>query len=415
MAMLNERNSRHSGVWIAVFVASAWTLCTGAVAADDIKSLFSNGTFLLNARYRYESVQQMGFAKEAVANTIRVRAGFETAKQWDVQALVELVATEQLSNAFNDTVNGRTAYPVISDPENLALNRLQIHYTGLPGTALTVGRQVINLDDQRFVGAGAFRQNEQTFDAVRLTNTSIVALTLNYIYVDQVNRVFGERSSQGHFRGDVHLFNAAYSLGTVGKIVAYAYLLGLDNAPALSTQTYGAAFSGKRTIDGDLSVRYLAEAATQHPYANNTGHFGLTYLRGEIEFDYGPWSALGGVENLQGNGNVGFATPLATLHKFQGSADVFLTTPANGIVDVYGKLGTGLTALSWGPIKGASLSTWYHDYRNSHGSPLGSEIDLEGSVSLNHNLSLTLAYATYNGVPGFADRDKVWLAAEFAL
>jgi hypothetical protein len=32
---------------------------------------------------------------------------------------------------------------------------------------LTLGRQRINLDDQRFVGSVGWRQNEQTFDAVR--------------------------------------------------------------------------------------------------------------------------------------------------------------------------------------------------------------------------------------------------------
>jgi len=40
-----------------------------------------------------------------------------------------------------------------------------------------------------------------------------------------------------------------------------------------------------------------------------------------------------------GNGTVGFATPLATLHQFEGWADKFLTTPANGIKDLYGRLG----------------------------------------------------------------------------
>ena len=48
---------------------------------------------------------------------------------------------------------------------------------------------------------------------------------------------------------------------------------------------------------------------------------------------------MGGIEYLEGNGTIGFSTPLATLHKFQGFADVFLTTPASGITDAYGKLG----------------------------------------------------------------------------
>src|SRR6266567_3368446 len=34
-----------------------------------------------------------------------------------------------------------------------------------------------------------------------------------------------------------------------------------------------------------------------------------------------------------------FQTPLATLHKFQGWADKFLTTPPNGIRELYGSAG----------------------------------------------------------------------------
>ena len=36
---------------------------------------------------------------------------------------------------------------------------------------------------------------------------------------------------------------------------------------------------------------------------------------------------------MEGNGVKGFTTPLASLHKFQGWADKFTATPANGIED----------------------------------------------------------------------------------
>jgi len=76
------------------------------------------------------------------------------------------------------------------------LNRLQVAYSGLPDTVVTVGRQRINLDNQRFVGAVAFRQNEQTFDALRVANTSVKGLSLSYAFVNQVNRFFGNESPQ---------------------------------------------------------------------------------------------------------------------------------------------------------------------------------------------------------------------------
>ena len=49
-----------------------------------------------------------------------------------------------------------------------------------------------------------------------------------------------------------------------------------------------------------------------------------------------------------GSGNRAFQTPLATKHAFQGWADQFLTTPADGIEDAY----LGVTA----PLLGGLLT-----------------------------------------------------------
>lgn len=398
----------------AVLVAALLTASLAPAAAKGLGGFLADGSLLFNLRYRYETVSQDGFAKDAQAHTVRLRAGYRTAAIWNLQALAELEATGHLSGSFNDTVNGHAAYPVVSDPENVELNRLQLLYTGLPDTAVTLGRQEIDLDDQRFVGVVAFRQNEQTFDAVRIDNDSLPGFALTYIYLDRVNRVFGERSRQGHLNGDMHLVNAGYDLKPLGKLIAYAYLLGFDSAPALSTQTYGASLSGRQAAGNEISLIYRAEAATQHPYANNPHRFDLTYLRGELGLSSGIWSALGGVEYLEGDGKTGFSTPLATLHKFQGFADVFLTTPAGGITDAYGKIGIAKNDLAFGPLTGASLAGWYHDFSNPHGGSLGSEFDLEAVVHFGSHVSASLTYAKYDGTPGFASRDKVWFAIEIA-
>jgi len=406
--MIGRGNYRHL-TWVLSLAAGFLLTAVAPAAADGLGTFLTDGSLLLNARYRYEGVHQKGFARDAEAHTFRFRAGYQTAKVANFQALIEIEATGSLSSSFNDTVNGHTAYPVVPDPNNFELNRLQILYTGLPATAVTLGRQEINLDDQRFVGAVAFRQNEQTFDAVRIDNSTVPGLTLTYIYVNRVNRVFGERSTQGHFGGDMHLMNAAYDLKPLGKLTGYAYLLALDSAPALSTQTYGASLSGQQAFGDDMSFTYRAEAATQHPYASNPAHFGLTYLRGELGLASGIWSAQGGVEYLEGNGTSGFSTPLATLHKFQGFADVFLTTPRSGITDLYGKADIAKKGLALGPITGASLTGWYHDFQNPHGGSLGSEFDIGAAVDLGPHVSTSLTYASYSGVPGYASRDKIWL------
>jgi hypothetical protein len=141
---------------------------------------------------------------------------------------VEGEAVVPIQNEYrpDPAVASMTAYPVVADPEAYEFNRVQLTNTSIPGTTLTLGRQRIGLDDQRFIGGSAWRQNEQTFDAFRIVNKSITNLTLDAAYLNQVNRVYGPDSPQGRYEGDSVLLNAGYQT-KVGKITAFGYLLGL--------------------------------------------------------------------------------------------------------------------------------------------------------------------------------------------
>src|SRR3546814_25829 len=102
---------------------------------------------------RYENVDQDGILEKADALTIRARAGFELGLSKDFSFLVEGEGTLALNEDYNSGANGKTMFPIVADPENIELNRIQLQYMGIAGTVLTVGRQRINLDDQRFVGS----------------------------------------------------------------------------------------------------------------------------------------------------------------------------------------------------------------------------------------------------------------------
>ena len=391
------------------------TVCTmifaSAAAADELAGFLEQGRVLFDTRVRYENVDQQGFSKDADAGTVRERLGYETASVLDMKALVEVQATQQLSHAFNDTVNGRTSYPQVPDPEAFALNRLQVAYSGQPGIAATLGRQVINLDDQRFIGASAFRQNEQTFDAMRLDYTGLSNLTATYSYVNRVNRIFSNRSPAGHFNGDIHLVNIGYDISGVGKLSAYTYLLDLDHNPLLSTATYGTQLAGGRSLDDRFKIRYLAGYARQTPYAANSGRYALDYWRLEGGIDYQSWSLTAGAEILGGNGTIGFSTPLATLHAFQGDADAFLTTPPQGVADQYAKLTyqTGFDVLDG--TRKLTLIAWYHDFESVHGSGgLGHELDFSAIINISDHWRFDLTHAVYDGASGIASRDKTWLS-----
>lgn len=396
-------------------VAGAMALVPAALANDDpgFAAFFDQAKPIFDVRYRYEGVEQAGLPADANANTLRVRGGFQTGKAWGLQGLVEFEGIAHLTDDFNDTTNGKAAYPVVADPEDLQLNRLQLQFTSIPDTSITAGRQRINLDNQRFVGNVGWRQNEQTFDAVRVANTSIKGLTADYTYLWRVNRIFGEGSAQGEWHGPSHLLNVGYDIAGAGKLTGYGYWLEFDDAPAQSSQTFGLRFTGRQDFDG-WSLFYNGEFARQTDYANNPANFDLDYWALEGGVGAHGFKLLAGVETLEGDGTTGSATPLATLHKFQGTADAFLTTPVNGIVDAYGTLsyetkvdtGIGLTAVS--------AAVTYHDFETERGSTsLGSEWDVEVTGRFGDRWTAGVKYASLDGDGPIADRDKIWVSVGF--
>lgn len=107
-----------------------------------------------------------------------------------------------------------------------------------------------------------------------------------------------------------------------------------------------------------------------------------------------------------------FQTPLATLHKFQGWADKFLTTPPNGVRDLYGSAG-----YSWRKIAGLEAIdagvTWHRFRSDRPDIPYGNEWDAILSAKLGH-LIATAKLADYNANAFATDTRKVWLQLEWA-
>ena len=405
---------------------------SGAALADSdglapIWGAFGETKYIFDSRLRSENVEQDGIAETAHAITLRARIGFETGKAWNTALLVEGEGVVPIQDDYrpDPTSTYNAIYPVVADPEAYEFNRVQITNTSLPGTTLTLGRQRIGLDDQRFVGAVAWRQNEQTFDAFRVVNRSITNLVLDATYLNKVNRVFGEDSRQGDYKGDSVLLNASYQT-KLGKITAFGYLLDFEPITGIaaglnpvrdSTTTYGLRFAGEKPVS-KVKFAYLASYATQSDYADNPLDLDLDYWTAELTGTFRQFSLGVGTEILEGNGvagigGKGFTTPLATLHKFQGWADKFLTTPANGIEDLYAT--GGFTLKGVGPLDTLALVAAYHDYEAEQ---ISADYGEEWNASLAAKIkrfNLMLKYADYReGIPAVArSTEKVWMQVEF--
>jgi hypothetical protein len=391
----------------------------GAEEAGQLETAIHGTKWILDTRLRSEDVDQTPIANEANATTLRARLGFETGKAWNTALLVEGEAVIPLEDEYRpdplDTYHA--SYPVVADPESYEVNRFQISNTSLPGTTLTLGRQRITLDDQRFVGNVGWRQNEQTYDGFRVVNKSIKNLVLDGTYLNRVNRVFGHDSPQGTYKGDGLLLNASYQT-KIGKLTGFGYLLefdpivGVASAAGDSTSTYGLRFAGEAPA-GKVKIAYLASWATQSDAGENPLSFDLDYATAELTASYRQFGLGAGIEVLEGNGAKGFATPLATLHKFQGWADKFLATPANGIEDTYVNATANFKAI--GGLDSLGLVLGYHDYQAENiSADYGSEWNASIAAKFK-KLAFMLKYADYSeGVLASArDTEKLWMQVEF--
>jgi hypothetical protein len=407
---MHRQNSIGKYLTAAAFAAAAAGAASSAQAGEFGVAIAQTKP-ILDVRLRYENVDQANLLEEADALTLRVRAGFETGKAWDTAFLTEFDWIESIVGDYNSTTNGKTQFPVVADPQDVELNRLQLTNTSLPQTTMTLGRQRINLDDQRFVGNVGWRQNEQTFDAFRVVNKSIGKLTVDLTYLIQVNRIFGPDSIQGRWNGDNFLANAGYDFG-FGTLSVFGYWLNFKESPGNSSQTFGARFAGKKVFSG-ITFNYAASVATQSDWKNNPIDYSVMYYMAEGSATWKGIMAGAGWESLGGDGVKGFATPLATLHKFQGWADLFLTTPAGGVVDTYAQ--GGYTIKNVGPFSSIALLGVYHWFDSENGgTDLGQEFDVSLTLAY-EKFQFTIKYADYDADTFAVDTQKLWFQVDYKL
>jgi len=390
---------------VFIFLVSI-SFASQAKEATSLAEVFSSGAAHINFRYRYEPVDQDGLSDDAEASTLRTRVNFVTGnyRGWQVFAEADNVSYVG-SDDFNNTRNGNLSFPVVADPKGSQVNQLNISYSNADFEA-RLGRQRINLDNQRFVGGVGWRQNEQTYDALTLSSGAIADTRIKYTFIENVSRIFGPDNGNPaeNFDSSSHIFNVKYSNKQAGNFSAYVYLLDFENAPAASNRTLGLRYARKFNAD-KFTLPLLLEVANQKDHGDNANSYSASYLLAELGLKYQKTQLIFGNERLGGSRQAGeaFVTPLATLHKFQGWADKFLATPAAGIDDRY------LTfKQAFG--KRVNLTLAYHNFESESGSTdYGTEYDVALSVKIHAHLSALFKVARYNSDGFSTDTTKSWL------
>ncbi len=378
-------------------------------AAENLKEAFSEAEFGYNFRWRMEHVDQDPLPHNALAIPLRARIHLHTADLHGFSAKAEL---DYVFNFGMDNFNaggGITpkppGYPVIADPEGGDVNQLFLQYKANYGGQFRLGRQRIIYDNARFIGNVGWRQNEQTYDAFSYDHKTANGWQFQYAYLDAVRRIFGHKVPAGKFDLSSNLFNVAYDIKDIGKVVGYYYAIDNQDVAALSNQTLGLSMQGKLANNGP-AIGYRLEYAHQSDYADNPINYKADYWRGDLSVGFEWATPYVGYESLGGSASrpgAAFQTPLATAHAFNGWADQFASTPTAGLNDLFVGVKGNVGTWNWDML--------YHDFSAQSGSgDYGTEIDASIGRKFKQRFGILFKAAFFDAdSPAYGDTNKFWV------
>jgi hypothetical protein len=390
-----------------------------------------NGAVKIDLNYRYENVNQdnvrvpplrgipLPAARQpdtANANTVRLRLGLLSPVFHGLQGYAEYQGLYAMQSDYNSTRNGKTGFSIIADPYKNELDQLWISYAGIPDTLIKGGRQVIQLDDQRFIGNVGWRQLQQTFDSVLIThnNQQLFGLTVNAGYIGRAKTITATVEDL-----TAPILNVNYKLGDYGNLVGYAYWLDFTDPDVFfkSNQSYGIRLTNYQKpgdsfkLSDNYGLVYTAEWSIQSDYQNSPRNYTVNRYNLMGGFTAYNFTLQGAMEQLDGVGqNQVFQTPLGTNFAFQGWADQFLVTPNDGIRDVFG---TMITTLDRGDV---TLMGIYHNFYDDTGNiHYGKEWDFRAVKKFGKHYSLLAQYAYYDADQFSTDTQKIWVQGNISF
>lgn len=448
-------NKLTSALALALSFGTCW-----ANAAEEVKpaapqtllEAIQQGKPMTNFRLRYENVDQDGYQGTTPTSkkldtghafTLRSLIGWQTAPFKNFSFGVQITDVHEFNDNFNDRRdnqpehnNGtgsasldKRQYPNIVDPGYTDINQLFVDWTGINNTRVRLGRQIVNLDNVRFVGDIAFRQNTQVFDGISILNKSIPNTEIFAAHFGKVRQITTKLRD-----GNIDIINAKYKISPTESLIGYGYFIDVENLgqnggnpaavntaaqggnglggssdiPASATninptqtdassKTFGVRLDGARKINDSWKLLYTAEYAKQDDYRGGNSLIDAHYFKLGGGAGYGNWSLRIDHEKLSSNdGKYAFQTPLGTNHLFQGWADIFLVTPRQGMEDTFITLA--------GSIMKAKLYAEYHVLKSDEnfqslggklGDKYGTEFDASVIYPFTDKLAGKIEYANF--------------------
>ena len=376
-----------------------------------------------DVRIRYANVED-NVNKRANALTARV---LMTASTPSVSGMRIQLAAEHVNdfgvNSYNDGgTNGQFEYAAEVDPSGTELEEAFVEYKNEDFT-MRYGRQYINHGalPQRFLGTVAWRQNNQSYDALTIDG-GVGSINMQAAFVEKVYRVLGrDHPSRGTREWDIDGIGirSTYSMD-VGNLTGYFYNLDFVDNLAYSTRTFGMEFDNA-CFDA-WSGTCKAAFSSQAPLSDTQDYDNLSHMHGSVGVNFSNFmddNTTGSVTfnftRLEGDGTYSFKTPLATLHGYAGSSDKFLiNTPATGLINYEVRVKEQL--FGW------NMTFAFHRFDAIEGpiSNYGNEFDFAAVKSFG-KYKLLLKMTTYSANEDWApatygiDATKYWTQLQFKL
>lgn len=405
------------------FKHSFFFLATTALSAPSSVLAFNLGNdtheFELGLRPRYAEVKENGEDGRAASLLMR----FSLSSTW-TRNFSTLLEYDNIESGFEDEhrdgqrFNGK---PLIPDSPGDEINQALLRWQGRQ-LDVVLGRQRIELANQRFVGSVSYWQNDQTYDALRAKYQLLTMSSAQYIYIGNVNTYWGEDA--GYFlspddviyeandgirpaaaRGDQahksHLLHLEFREWDYSQLLAWYYQFENETTPRLSNNTFGVGYRFNYKAD---VLKYIVEADIAHQELTEFSASNIPYYRLEAGIGFQSVELMLNQEYLGSDQNQGFITPLGSNNDFQGWADMFFWTPDDGVVDTH-------LQVDWrfNPFR---VDARYHFFRAAEGGEdYGEEFDVDFIWKLSRKNKISLRFADFRSDnPDFEDRRSASLS-----
>ena len=400
-------------------VASA-SILEGIGLSED----FVEAGLMIRPRFEY---REMDGLKASSALTVRARPSLRLGKGAPLSIFAEVEATRALVDDYQSNPLGgpqtkpfNPGYTVIGDPEHEEVNQLYATLNFSEGVGLKVGRQRMVRHNMAFIGHVAWRQTDQTYDAVEFSYRGDSDFSASYAYANRVQRIFGQTSPADlpleEFEGDFHFLDASIPT-SFGPIAAYLYHIDLDERLELPAPAQNAlANVGESTTIGLSTTQgplYLEAAYQDGESALQDGSYEAFYGHVKYTKKVDEVAYFGGIEYWSD----GFKTPLATVHLFNGFADsvVLQRIGLNNAGGLFEGMFNPYLGFSTPLPGGFVLKGFFHYLADESVSKVyGSEVDAVLVRKISDNASLVVKGAYFMG-DEFPDISQVSIQIDLSL